>query len=171
MKISSLANYAVGATVAAAMLAACSSGGSSSFGPSAAPSGHQTGMTTLSKIQDAALTQPHFLNRPVHTDHGKSFMNDGPDKKHHKKKKKGLLYVGDWATNDVYVYNYPSGTSAGTLTGFDAPYGMCSDAKGDVWMNNFYGGTSVEYKHGGTSPTQTYTGVGEPMGCSVVREG
>lgn len=166
MKISSLAKYAVGATVAAAMLAACSSGGTSSFGPSAAPSGHGIGMTSLSKIQDAALTQPHFVNRPVHTDHGKSFMNMSPDKK-----KKGLLYVGDWATNDVYVYNYPSGSSAGTLTGFDAPYGMCADKKGDVFIDNFYAGTTVEYKHGGTAPINTYTGVGEPIGCSVSAKG
>jgi hypothetical protein len=161
MKISSLAKYAVGVTVAAAMLAACSSGGSSSFGPSAAPSGHSTGLTQLAKIQDAALTMPHFLNRPVHSDHGHSFMI--PDKK----KKKGLLYVGDWATNDVDVYNYPAGTSAGTLTGFSEPYGQCIDKKGDVFITNFGAGDAVEYKHGGTSVANTYSSGGEPIGCSV----
>ncbi|MGB6522084.1 MAG: hypothetical protein WBE83_09960, partial [Candidatus Cybelea sp.] len=50
------------------------------------------------------------------------------------KKKSRLMYVGDWATNDVFVYEYPSGDSVGTLSGFDAPYGMCVDKKGDVYI-------------------------------------
>ncbi|HEV3090631.1 MAG TPA: hypothetical protein VGX91_04205 [Candidatus Cybelea sp.] len=167
MKISSLAKYAVGVTLAAAMLAACSSGGSS-FGPTsgAAPSGHHTGLTQLSKIQDAALTMPHFMARPVHPDHGQSFMR--PDKKG---SKSAYLYVGDWDTNDVYVYDYPSGTAVGTLTGFGEPYGMCTDKKGDVYVANFEDGNAVEYAHGGTSPINTYASGGEPIGCSVSAKG
>jgi hypothetical protein len=165
MKISSLAKYAVGVTLAAAMLAACSSGGSS-YGPSGvAPSGHQTGLTQLSKMQNAALTMPHFKAGPVHTDHGKSWMLQSASKK------SALLYVGDWATNDVYVYDYPSGAAVGTLTGFDAPYGQCVDKKGDVFIGNFYAGTTVEYAHGGTSVKNTFNGVGEPIGCSVSAKG
>jgi len=167
MKISSWAKYAVGVTVAAAMLAACSSGGSSSFGPSGvAPSGHQTGLTQLSKLQDAALTMPHFKMPVVHPDHGQSFMH--PDKK---KKKTTYLYVNDWSTNDVYVYDYPSGKAVGTLTGFDEPYGSCVDKKGDVFVANFANGTGVEYKHGGTSVLKTYSPGGELMGCSVSSKG
>jgi len=166
MKISSLAKYAVGVTVAAAMLAACSSGGSSSFGPTgAAPSGHQIGLTQLSKLQDAALTMPHFTQPSVHTDHSQSFMR--PDKG----KKGSLLYVGDWDTNDVYVYDYPSGTAVGTLTGFDEPYGLCVDKKGDVYISNFGEGNVVEYQHGGTKAINTYAPGGEPMGCSVDSKG
>jgi hypothetical protein len=115
-----------------------------------------------------ALTMPHFLNRPVHTDHGQSFMI--PDK-HHKKKVKAYLYVDDDATNDTYVYDYPSGKAVGTLTGFSAPYGECGDGKGDVFITNFSGGSAVEYKHGGKSPINTYSGVGEPIGCSVNSNG
>lgn len=89
--------YGVSTCLAAAMLAACS-GGQSSFGSTGvAPSGHQTDLTQLSRLQDAALTMPHFKAGPVHTDRGKSWMVL-PDKH---KKKKHLLYVGDWATNDV----------------------------------------------------------------------
>lgn len=169
MKISSWAKYAVGVTLAAAMLAACSGGSNSSFGPTAvAPSGHQTGMTQLSKIQDAALTMPHFVNGPVHRDNGHSFMMV-PDKK--KKKKTTYLYVGSWSSQDVTVYDYPKGTSVGTLTGFDGPYGMCTDKKGDVFVDSFYGGTTYEFAHGGTKATNTYTGVGEPIGCSVDTKG
>jgi hypothetical protein len=87
------------------------------------------------------------------------------------KKKSKLIYVGDWATNDVFVYEYPSGDSVGTLSGFDAPYGMCVDKKGDMYIANFYSGNVVEYAHGGTSPLKTYTSVGEPIGCSVDAKG
>ena len=108
---------------------------------------------------------PHYVPAAVTSDRHPSNMS--PDAK----KKGALLYAGDWATNDVLVYDYPSGKSVGTLTGFDAPYGMCVNAKGDVYIANFYGGTAVEYAHGGTSPLKTYTQVGEPIGCSVEREG
>ncbi|HTA53383.1 MAG TPA: hypothetical protein VK755_01475 [Candidatus Acidoferrales bacterium] len=166
MKISSWVKYASGVTVAAAMLAACSSGGSSSFGPSGvSANGHSTGVTTLAKLRDASLTMPHYVQPNVHTDHGQSFIL--PDKK----KKKGLLYIGDDSTNDVYVYDYPSGTAAGTLTGFDGPYGECTDTKGDVYIANFDAGDAVEYGHGGTSILNTYDSGGTPIGCSVDTKG
>src|SRR5580658_3591063 len=123
--------YGVSASLAAAMLAACTSSGTSSFGPSGvAPSGHQAGLTRLANMRDATLTMPRFLQPNVHTDHGQSFM-------HLDKKNSALIYVSDWDTNDVYVYDYPSGTSVGTITGNDEPYGMCVDAKGDVYVANF----------------------------------
>ncbi|MGB6522457.1 MAG: hypothetical protein WBE83_11865 [Candidatus Cybelea sp.] len=87
------------------------------------------------------------------------------------KKRSRLMYVGDWATNDVFVYEYPSGDSVGTLSGFDAPYGMCVDKKGDVYIANFYSGNVLEYAHGGTNPLKTYTSVGEPIGCSADQKG
>ena len=45
-----------------------------------------------------------------------------------------LLYVSDWATNAVYIYNYATHASAGKLTGFHAPYGQCVDGSGNVWI-------------------------------------
>ncbi|HLY03667.1 MAG TPA: hypothetical protein VKR56_14370 [Candidatus Cybelea sp.] len=166
MKISSWVKYATGVTVAAAMLAACSSGGSSSFGPSGvAPSGHQTGLTMLAHMRDAALTMPHFVQPNVHTDHGQSFIR--PDKK----KKAGYLYVGDWSTNDVYVYDYPSGTAVGTITGNDEPYGMCTDSKGDVYVANFGNGYVNEYAPGSTTVLHSYDPGGELIGCSVSKTG
>ncbi|HLY02918.1 MAG TPA: hypothetical protein VKR56_10565 [Candidatus Cybelea sp.] len=82
-----------------------------------------------------------------------------------------LLYVSDWSTNDVYVYDYPSGTAVGTLTGFDEPYGQCVDKKGDVFIVNFGSGTAEEFTHGGTSPIATYSPGGAPIGCSVDSKG
>lgn len=82
-----------------------------------------------------------------------------------------LMYVSDWSTNDVFVLDYPSGHQVGTLTGFDGPYGGCVDAKGDVFIANFYGGTAVEYAHGGTKILNTFTGLAEPIGCAVSPSG
>jgi hypothetical protein len=167
MKISSWVKYATGVTVAAAMLAACSSGGSSSFGPSGvSANGHSTGVTTLAKLRAVSLTMPHYVQPNVHTDHGQSFMRPGAAKGG-----AGLLYIGDDSTNDVYVYDYPGGTAAGTLTGFDGPYGECSDTKGNVYIANFDAGDVVEYAHGGTSILNTYDSGGTPIGCSVDTKG
>lgn len=83
------------------------------------------------------------------------------------KSAKELLYVGDWATNDVYVYDYTSQKAVGTLTGFNEPYGMCVDAKGDMYISNFGSGTILEYAHGGTAPIKTFTTNGYAIGCSL----
>jgi hypothetical protein len=107
---------------------------------------------------------PHFRGFPVHTDHGKSFMRQEANGS-------VLLYVGDWATNDVYVYDYSNGKSVGTLTGFDEPYGICTDKNADVYITNFGAGDAVEYKYGGTTAVKTFTTGGEPIGCSVSAAG
>jgi hypothetical protein len=80
---------------------------------------------------------------------------------------KRLLYVSDYATNGVFVYDYPSGTQVGMLTGMDAPFGQCVDAKGDVYVANSGNGIIDEFQHGGTSPIATYDSKGFPAGCSV----
>jgi hypothetical protein len=158
-------SYGVSACLAAAILAACSSGPSSLGPPGSAQAGHQAGLTGLSRLHDAALTMPRFVAPMVHPDRGQSFMRPG------KKKAGALLYVGDWSTNDVYVYDYPSGTAVGSITGNDEPYGMCVDKEGDVYVASFGSGTVNEYAHGGTSPINTYSPGGEPMGCSVSAKG
>jgi hypothetical protein len=135
-------SFMLGSSLVAVLLAAC--GGSQSLGGSAGGVAMMAG---------------------VPADRHAGYM--APDAK----KKGALMYASDWATNDVFVYDYPSGKQVGTLTGFDAPYGMRVDKKGDIYISNFYNGTAVEYAHGGTSPLETYKSVGEPMGCSVDAKG
>lgn len=160
------ATRALEGAVAALALAACAGGTPSSSNPAtAALSGRETGLTNLSKIQDAALTMPHFLNRPVYSDHGKPFMRERPNVR------SSYLYVGDWATNDVDVYKYPGGSSLGTLTGFSEPYGMCVDRRGDIFITNFGAGDLAEYRHGGTAPIDVFSSGGEPIGCSISAKG
>jgi hypothetical protein len=83
-------------------------------------------------------------------------------------KKKPLLYVSSVLSNDVYVYSYADWELVGTLTGFEQPYGLCADKKGNVWIVDDGHQQIVEYKHGATSPIATLSDQGEyPEGCSV----
>ncbi|MFY9709660.1 MAG: hypothetical protein WBD57_09535 [Candidatus Cybelea sp.] len=113
----------------------------------------------------AVLSMAHPVQMPIRPDRLASSMAVGASKRG------GLLYADDWATNAVYVFDYPSGKQVGVLTGLDAPYGMCVDAQGDIYIGNFYGNTLVEYAHGGDMPLKTYSVVGQPMGCSVDAKG
>jgi hypothetical protein len=83
-------------------------------------------------------------------------------------KKQSLIYVSSVLTNDVYVYSYSSQQLVGTLTGFNTPYGLCSDKAGNVWIANDGGSQMVEYAHGGTSSISTLSDASEyPEGCAV----
>lgn len=84
-----------------------------------------------------------------------------------------LLYVGDWYTDDVFVFqDFPlKPVLAGKLTGFDEPYGMCLGKKGDVLISNYANGTVEEFLHGGTKPINTYSTAGAAIGCSVSATG
>jgi YVTN family beta-propeller protein len=124
----------------------------------------ETGLTPLSVTHEAAMTMAHYVPVTVHSDHSTSWMLP-------QKKKSILIYVGDWSNNDVYVLDYFTGKVVGTLTGFSEPYGMCVDAKGDVYIANFGEGDAVEYEHGGTKVINTYASGGSPIGCAIDRKG
>lgn len=108
-KISPVATCAV-VIVAASMLAACSGGSSSLTSTAAPPMGHESALTALSVQRIAALTMPHYQQHPIHRNTVKSWMH--PDKAGKSK----LLYIADWATNSVYVYDYPRGREVGDIT-------------------------------------------------------
>ena len=160
MSILSAAKYALGVGGAAAILAACSSG--SQLAP--ATPGMSTGagqMNSQVKGQLDTLTVHNPTNLIVHTDHSNSWIS--PDAKG-----KSLLYISDYGSNDVYVYSYPKGTLVGTLTGFSGPQGLCSDAKGNVFVDNTNTSQVIEYAHGGTTPIATLSDPGQyNVGCSV----
>jgi len=79
---------------------------------------------------------------------------------------KTLLYISDFVTNDVFVYNYDTGTSVGKLTGFDWPAGQCVDAKGNVWITSILGNAVYEFSHGGRKPIKKLKIYGS-AGCSI----
>ena len=83
-----------------------------------------------------------------------------------------LLYVSDYATNDVYAYSYPQGKLSGVLEGIlkESPLqaALCADAKGDVFVPNSSNSTLLEYAHGSTKLVATLQDPDElPYGCAV----
>ncbi len=83
-----------------------------------------------------------------------------------------LLYVSGPGTGKAYVYSYPGAKLVGTLTGFVASLGVCTDKAGDVWIADDTGGglrpgTMIEYAHGGTTPIATLNDGDPPLNCSV----
>jgi hypothetical protein len=79
-----------------------------------------------------------------------------------------LLYVSD-GSSGVSVYTYPALKSAGKLTGFEQPEGLCVDKAGDVWVVDFGGEQIVEYAHGATKPKATLKTPAShnPFACTV----
>jgi hypothetical protein len=74
-----------------------------------------------------------------------------------------LLYVAD-SSNTVYMFNYPSGTMAGSFSA-DVAGGLCADTAGDVFVVGRQ--TLVEYAHCQTSPIATLNPGAYPLACSV----
>jgi hypothetical protein len=83
-------------------------------------------------------------------------------------KRNTLLYISYF--DGVNIYSYPSDEPVGKLGGFESPEGLCSDAKGNVFVTDTTLQRVFEYGHGGTTPIQTiYDSSGQfnPFGCSV----
>jgi hypothetical protein len=155
--------YVVGSIAAAAIFAGCSSGGAqSAFAPPTAAenaAAANPGSPSLANVMTPTI--PGKARMTVQPDHQPSWMS--PDAK-----KQQLLYVSDQKTDDVYVYSYPNGKMVGTLTGFAAPYGQCTDKSGNVFITQFEASDVTEYAHGGTNPIKTLDTPGQsPVGCSV----
>jgi hypothetical protein len=79
-----------------------------------------------------------------------------------------LLYVADTKDNLVDVYAYPSGASAGSLTGFMGLAYMCVDGAGDVFVPSYGSSVVFVYAHGGTQPIRTLKDPrATPYACSI----
>lgn len=152
MEISAWARFIFGLCAAVATLAGCSVGGIA--GQPVRP-----GLLRVSAPDPVELSAAHYVAQAVHRDRAESWMFSAA-------KMKPLVYVSDWSTGDVFVYNYLNGTEVGRLTDFNIPYGQCVDADRNVWITEFDGLDIVEYAHGGKSPLQRLATDGHPVGCS-----
>lgn len=90
-----------------------------------------------------------------------------PAAKHH-----DLLYVSDYATNDVDAYSYPGGKLLGVLKGIlkNLPLesGLCSDARGDVFIPDSSSARVLEYPHGSVKLLDVLKDPNEyPYSCAV----
>ncbi len=129
--------------VAATMFAACSG---------TQPGNVSTGSVAVSRTPLLRMEPPVVpwarLDINAHRDLRSSWMSVAAFKGR-------LLYVADVSTGDVYVFSYPAGTLAGTLTGFYLPSGLCMDKRDDVFVTEAGNGTIVEFARGATSPMKT----------------
>jgi hypothetical protein len=66
--------------------------------------------------------------------------------------KQDLIYVSDGALNSVAVYGLKSHELLGTLKGIDAPWGVCTDTDGAVWVVAWGDYKVIKYAHAGTKP-------------------
>lgn len=81
-----------------------------------------------------------------------------------------LLYVSDLATFTVKIYDFPSLAKVGKLTGFDDPQGLCTGARGSVWVTSTSSSQIFEFAHGATKPQAELSDpVGFPVGCAFDR--
>ena len=102
-----------------------------------------------------------ILARPAFPDRKPSWIS--PDAK-----KIPLLYVSDLGSGDVYIYAYRTGVLKGTLTGFNRPWGLCTDRAGNVYVTDNATTLIQKYAHGGTKPLATLKDPGDtPGGCAV----
>ena len=142
--------YALGGAGIAIILSACTAG-TQSVDPDAAPSAR-------------AVVAPQQRGLASSLQGRKSWIE--PNAKNHR-----LLYVSDSNNNIVQVYNYPKGSQdppAGTLTGFNHPFGMCVDSSNNLYFTNNEGFSVFKYAAGASEPSGVYMlGQQLPVGCSI----
>jgi len=163
MRISRSAAYAFGVVAAAALVAGCS-GGTQSSALSPASTMTNAQHSGASPLHHNVLGAFNSVKQPgqAHPDHHKSWVS--PDVKRDKPR---ILFVSDSGTEDVYMYSLPAMKLKGTLTGFSEPQGMCSDTKGNVFVDNTGTTQVLEISRTG-SIVNTFTDtLGYPVGCAI----
>lgn len=80
-----------------------------------------------------------------------------------------LLYITNYGTSSVKVYDWPSLKPTGTLKGLTFEEGLCVDAKGNVFVPNTGADDIEEYAHAGSKPIATLADLPNyyPNSCSV----
>jgi hypothetical protein len=161
------AKYALGVAAAAALLAGCSSGATSSFAPAAGGSaagaakfvhnGHVLSTSVLSPKAQARLAgQIKVSNLQV---------------KPLSKVAKGTqeIFISDAYADQVYVFT-SAGSYVGTLPqpteGFSEPQGLCSDTKGNLFVSNTANSTVDQYAGGKFKAALSDPGY-YPVSCAV----
>jgi len=82
--------------------------------------------------------------------------------------RQALLYTSSIVTNLVSIFAYPKGTPVGSLSGFEEPLGLCTNAAGDVFVVDGKAQNIVKFEHGANSPIERLDDSGnEPYGCAV----
>lgn len=153
---------AIGAGAALAIFAGCAGSPSALNPPAAIPAAQEAGSTGARALRLAALTNPAGWIPQIRPSRRRAWVDPGA-------KNQPLLYASDGANGvvDIYAYKDPK-RLLGQLTGFQLPYGECSDKAGHVYVVDFGGQKIVKYAHGATKRLETLKdALGYPIGCSV----
>lgn len=155
----SVTSHAVGffsISAAFAILGGCSSGGSGTAPAPMTPAVR----SAQHAVMPGALLAMH-APAGVRPDRSPSWMDRNASSG-------ALLYISDYGSGRVNIYSYPQGKLVGSLSGFEQPQGVCSDAAGNVWIANTGTSEIVEFAHGGTVPIGALENPGQnPADCSV----
>ncbi|HLX25580.1 MAG TPA: hypothetical protein VKR05_01200 [Candidatus Cybelea sp.] len=168
MKVFSLARYAFGIAAGVALLAGCSANGTtpSMGGSSVAPQnagGYHHPVQELNR--EIAKTNPMGKGLPASRHPlAKSWHHASPAGT------TGTLWATDSEYGSVDQIAYPSGTLVGQTSGFEYPYGDCSDKSGNIYVADFDLETLYELNSSGSVINSFPTG-GEAFGCSVAPNG
>ena len=104
---------------------------------------------------------PQTSAHATHAERGTSWM-DKLARRH------ALLYVSNYETSNVTVYDWHTRALVGTLYGFRDPTGLCVDRANDVYVTDFDEQVAIEFAHGATTPIKIlHDTVGYPYGCAV----
>ncbi len=165
MNILTTAKYAIGVTAAVALFAGCSGGSPSAPGTTGMTPSTGHGARALPPMLLRRMTNALGLAPVIRATHQKSWMS--PEAK----KDRPLLYTSNQEENNVIVYAFKgkNGKVIGTLTDdMAAPYGDCSDTKGNVYIvNDEDDSPVVVFAHGASTPTTTLSNdYGEGIGCA-----
>jgi hypothetical protein len=160
MRISKPAFYAFGVTAAAALLAACSGGGSPSSGMAPATGVNSSSVGQVRSLKEH-VTLTARISKPLHKRHIKSWVAKDAAAAPR------LLFISDDGTNQVNMYTMPGMVLKGELTNFSEPQGMCSDAAGNIWVTNTGTASVIQLSRTGTVLNTLTDGIGFPVGCAV----
>jgi hypothetical protein len=78
-----------------------------------------------------------------------------------------ILFVSDGGNNTLARFTYPAGKYLGQVTGVSEPRGLCSDAKGNVWVTDAATSTLDKYSHTGRLLATLRDEGFEPYSCAV----
>lgn len=85
--------------------------------------------------------------------------------------KKRLLYVSLTDSNLVDVYKIPSYALVGQISnGIEAPEGMATDKKGDLYVSNLTANSVTVYPKGATSPSLTLSVPYSPVDVAITKK-
>ncbi|MGA7201316.1 MAG: hypothetical protein WBX26_05755 [Candidatus Cybelea sp.] len=161
MQISNLAKYAAGVSVAAALLAGCSSGGTSALRPStgtqnAVRSGHLQPLKVGGLlVASAMLPAVKPIQVPIVPDN---------------RKKNPKEYISNFYSGVVLQFDFPkSDVSTATISGVSDPQGECAQNGNKAFWVVAAGSDEIEeFAYRGSSPVVTLSeSAGEPASCTI----